>query len=146
MLVGICYIAPDVEVPYHRGSSTHVLELSRALTGLGHKVHVISRRARLSPEVEEIDGVTFHRVYRGVIGPLNSRGHADVTANSEGSSGLYGRAYHLYLETCFALYVACFAARIIDAHGLDVIIERETAFGAGAIASKMCRRPMVLEM
>lgn len=146
MLAGICYIAPDVEVPDHKGSSTHVLELSRALAGFGHRVHVIARRGRLSPEVEEIEGVSFHRVYRGIIGPLRSReGVASGTA-SEGGSGLYGRAYHFYLETCFALYAAYVAAGLVESYGLDVIIERETAFGAGAIASKLTGRPMVLEM
>ena len=123
-----------------------MLELSRALTRLGHKVHVISRRGRLSQEVEEIEGVTFHRVYRGIIGPVRSRRGVSSGTASEGGSGLYGRAYHLYLESCFALYVAHVAARIIDSHGLDMIIERETAFGAGAMASKMTGRPMVLEM
>ena len=145
-MAGICYIAPDVEVPYHKGSSTHVLELSRALAGLGHKVHVISRRGRLNPKMEEIERVTFHRVYRGIIGQLRTRGTAGEGTASEGGIGLYGRAYHFYLESCFALYVACVAARMVESHGLDVIIERETAFGAGAIASKMTGRPMVLEM
>lgn len=146
MLAGICYIAPDVEVPYHKGSSTHVLELSRALTGLGHRVHVISRRGASSPAVEEIGGVTYHRLYRGVVIPLRSRGDSASSTASEGGSGLYGRAYHLYLETCFALYVGYVAARTVQSFGIDVIIERETAFGAGAIASKMTGRPMVLEM
>ena len=147
-MAGICYIAPDVEVPHYKGSSTHVLELSKALTAMGHKVHVISRRKRRTLEVEEIDGVTFHRVYRGIFAPVSPRssGEGRLSAASEGSDGLYGRAYHLYLETCFALYVACVAAQIIDSYGLDVIIERETAFGAGAIASTMTNRPMVLEM
>jgi len=65
---------------------------------------------------------------------------------SEGGGGLYARAYRLYLETGFALYVGYIAARIIDSYDLDVIIERETAFGAGAIASMISGRPMILEM
>jgi len=52
----------------------------------------------------------------------------------------------MYLETGFAMYVGYVAARIIDSYRLGVIIERETAFGAGAIASKVTGRPMVLEM
>jgi glycosyltransferase involved in cell wall biosynthesis len=145
-LVGICYIAPDVEVPHYKGSSTHVLELSRALTALGHRVHVISRRRRLSPEAEDIEGVTYHRVYRGIVGPIGSKVREASSTASEGGGGLYSRAYHLYLETAFALYVGHVAARMIDSYGLDVIIERETAFGAGAIASMISGRPMVLEM
>jgi len=144
-LTGICYIAPDVEVPHYKGSSTHVLELSRALTALGHRVHVIARRGPMSPEVEEIDGITFHRVYRGILGPLGSRRGAASGTGSEGG-GFYRQAYRFYLETAFALYVGSVAAGIIDSCGLDVIIERETAFGAGAIASAMTGRPMVLEM
>lgn len=147
-MAGICYIAPDVEVPHYRGSSTHVLELSKALTALGHRVHVIARRGRRGLEVEEIDGITFHRVYRGIVGPVSARpaGEGSSGASSSAMGGVYGRAYRLYLETCFALYVGYVSARIIDSCGLDVIIERETAFGAGAIASTMTGKPMVLEM
>ena len=101
------------------------------------------------PEVESIEGVTYHRVYRGIFGPVGSREHSARGAASmdkEDAGGLYERAYHLYLKTGFAFYVACVAANIINSYDLDVIIERETAFGAGALASVMCRRPMVLEM
>ena len=135
-----------MEVPHYKGSSTHVLELSRALAALGHKVHVISRRGRLSPEVEEIGGVTFHRVYRGILRPVRSRENSPRGDGSSEAGGLSARAYRLYLETCFAFYVAYLARRIIDRYDLDMIIERETAFGAGALASKMSRKPMVLEM
>jgi len=145
-LVRICYIAPDVEVPHYKGSSTHVLELSRALTAQGHTVHVISRRGRLSPAVEDIEGVTYHRVYRGIFGPISPIMRSGSSTASEGGGGLYARAYRLYLETGFALYVGYIAARIIDSYDLDVIIERETAFGAGAIASMISGRPMILEM
>ena len=145
-MAGICYIAPDVEVPYHKGSSTHVLELARAFAQLGHKVHVISRRGNLAPEMENIDGVSVHRIYRGIISPVRRRNGVAYGTQSEGGSGFLGKAYHLYLESCFALYAAIVASRIIQTYSLDVIIERETAFGAGALASKMCNIPMVLEM
>jgi len=38
------------------------------------------------------------------------------------------------------------AARVIKKHKLDVVIERETSFGAGAIASIITGRPLILEV
>ena len=91
-------------------------------------------------------GSPFTGFFEGFSDRSGSRGPTASGTVSEGNGGLSGRAYHLYLETGFALYVACVAARFIDSYGLDVIIERETAFGAGAIASRLTGRPMVLEM
>lgn len=145
-MTGICYIAPDVEVPYFKGSSTHVLELSRSLVKAGHTVHVIARRGTKSAEPEEVvDGVVFHRVYRGILVPLRS-GEVGASTAAEGGRGVIGRAYHVYLNTVFAIYVAIMASRIVESFDLDVIMERETAFGAGAIASIITGKPMFLEM
>ena len=107
---------------------------------------MIARRGGLGPPEEEISGVTFHRVYRGIVGQVRRRGDGSGGTASEGGRGFQGRAYRIYLETCFAFYVACIAAQLIESQRLDVILERETAFGAGAMASAISGRPMVLEM
>jgi len=137
-------VAPDVPVPHQRGASTHVLELARALHQLGNQVHVVCRRERHQSSEETISGVVFHRLYRGLLFPL---------PGSEPSIGLAGEradvvstAYSLYLGTFNALFAGLFALRLIRSHGLQVIIERETAFGAGAVASVLSGRPMILEI
>lgn len=54
--------------------------------------------------------------------------------------------YTLYLFTFFALYAGLATARIIKTYHVDVILERESSLGAGAIASLLTGRPMVLEI
>jgi glycosyltransferase involved in cell wall biosynthesis len=54
--------------------------------------------------------------------------------------------YRLYLSTVLAVLGGLLGARVIKKHRLDVVIERETSFGAGAIASIITGRPLVLEV
>ena len=139
----ICYIAPDVPLPYPSGASVHVSELATNLSRLGHPVHVIARRVRKDERPMEVtDGYTVHRVYRWLISPGPKP--RDSNKDSEGA-GLH-RLYYFYLKTLFALYVSLVAGWIIRKNGLDVIIERETAFGAGGLTSLMLQRPIVLEI
>ncbi|MDA4122998.1 MAG: glycosyltransferase family 4 protein [Thaumarchaeota archaeon] len=140
----ICYIAPDVPIPYPSGASVHVAEVAASLSKLGHEVHVIARRTRSEePKEENVSGFTVHRVYRQVV-------RAGRMRNSSGDGKEPGRrlggAYYLYLHTLFALYVAVVASRVISRYHLEAIIERETAFGAGGMASVFSGRPMVLEI
>ena len=62
----------------------------------------------------------------------------------------YGRfvdsLYYLYLRTVFMVYVSLVAKRVIARHGLDAILERETSFGAGGLASLLTGKPLVLEI
>ncbi|MGD0477836.1 MAG: glycosyltransferase family 4 protein [Nitrososphaerales archaeon] len=143
-MVGICYVAPDVPIPHQRGASTHVLELARALQQLGNQVHVVCRRERFQSSEETISGVVFHRLYRGLLFPLPGSEPSIGPAGER--ADVVSTAYSLYLGTFNALFAGLFAVRLIRSHGLQVIIERETAFGAGAVASVLSRRPMILEI
>jgi glycosyltransferase involved in cell wall biosynthesis len=145
-MVGICYVAPDVPIPSRRGSSTHVLELARALQGLGNQVHVLCRRERFQREEEIISGVVFHRIYRGLPFPLPNRASAGGAPANKGGPGALSAAYNLYLKTVNALVTGIVAARLMKSHGLEIVIERETAFGAGAVASLISKKPMILEV
>lgn len=138
-------MAPDIPIPHQRGASTHVLELARALQQLGNQVHVVCRRERFQSSEETISGVVFHRLYRGWLFPL-PRSEPPVGPDGERSAGVVSTAYSLYLRTFNALFAGLFALRLIRSHGLQVIIERETAFGAGAVASVLSHRPMILEV
>ncbi len=140
----ICYIAPDVALPFPTGASVHVAELASNLGRLGHNVHVIARRrGREEKSLESADGYTIHRVYRWMIAPGPAR--SGSFPGGEGRS-FVSRAYYFYLRTVFAAYVSLVAAAVISRNRLDAIIERETAFGAGGLASTFTRRPLVLEI
>jgi glycosyltransferase involved in cell wall biosynthesis len=140
----VCYIAPDVPIPYPTGASVHVSELASNLSRLGHDVHVIARRVRSDEKSTEVtDGYTVHRVYRWVLSP--SPAPSGGTAGGPMGSS-FGTLYYLYLRTLFAFYVSTVASGVIRKNRLEVIIERETAFGAGGISAALSQRPMVLEI
>jgi len=145
--VKICYVAVDVVVPHFRGASTHVYEVAKHLTQLGHEVHIISRRiGRVQLSYEVLDGVHIHRIYRGIIAPLPFSSYLQLETGGEKNQGLIQKLYESYLFTINMLYAGVIASRIITKHNLEVIIERETSFGAGAIASVIVNKPMILEL
>lgn len=138
-------MAPDVPLPYPSGAAVHVIEVASSLREMGHEIHVIARRSSYDePKVEIIDGVTIHRVNRFILRPGRRRvstGSADAVSGS-----LVGSLYYLYLRTLFMVYASLAAIRVIGRYNLDVIVERETSFGAGGLASLLTGRPLVLEI
>lgn len=145
--VKICYVAADVAIPHFRGASTHVYEVARHLTRLGHEVHIVSRRIDYNQKrYEKIDGFHIHRIYRGIIVPLPFSSYKRLELEFEATPKPIYKPYACYLFTLYALYAGIIASRIIRRYKLDIILERETSFGAGAIASTVTRRPMVLEV
>ena len=147
--VGICYVATDVLVPYFTGASTHVLEASKNLMAVGASVFVLSRRASHAQAAEEVvEGVPIRRMFRGIVLPVPARKfteHRPGLPTRSWAQNLIVRLYSLYLSTVQALLGGLVAARIIVKNGLDVVLERETSFGAGAVASLLTGRPLVLE-
>jgi len=145
-LAGICYVAPDIAVPSPRGAATHILELSAALADLGDEVHVVTNRLEGQKQVEEVRRVTIHRVSRLPLGITQAPAGPGRRANESGSSGFQSLAYRMYLQTLNAARVGNFSADIIRRHNLDAVLERETAYGAGAFASFVTNRPLLLEI
>ena len=146
----ICYVAADVAVPHFRGSSTHVFELARHLAQLGNEVHVVARRvSSTQPALERIAGITIHRLQRGIVFSSSKSSFSDTSVRGSyrgDTSLLVWKSYEAYLRTIFPVYVAIEVMRLVRANGIDLILERETSFGAGAMASMMTGRPMVLEV
>jgi glycosyltransferase involved in cell wall biosynthesis len=146
----ICYVAPDVAVPHYRGSSTHVYEVARNLSKLGHEVHVVARQVDSSQaKKERLDGMTIHRFQRGIV--FSSRKSSFVNSEARGSyrgstPSLVWKSYETYLKTVFPLYIALEVTRLVRESSIDLIFERETAFGAGAMASMLTGRPLILEV
>jgi glycosyltransferase involved in cell wall biosynthesis len=146
----ICYVAPDVAVPHYRGSSTHVYEVARNLSKLGHEVHVMARRVdSAQAKNESLDGMTIHRFQRGIV--FSSRKSSFVNSEAKGSykgntSSIVWKSYETYLKTIFPLYIALEVTRLVRESSIDIIFERETAFGAGAMGSMLTGRPLILEV
>jgi glycosyltransferase involved in cell wall biosynthesis len=146
----ICYVAADVAVPHYRGSSTHVYELARNLAKLGHEVHVVARRVNSSqPKVENLDGIVIHRFQRGIFFSSKRSSFSDTRARGSyrgNTSLLIWKSYEAYLRTVFPVYIALEVTRLVRAYSIDLVFERETSFGAGAMASMLTDRPLVLEV
>jgi len=146
----ICYVAADVAVPYFRGSSTHVYELAKNLHNQGHEVHVVARRVSASqPKDETLDGVEIHRFQRGIFFSSRKSSFTDTSASGSyrgSNSLLLWKSYEAYLRTVFPIYIAVEVARLIREKSIDLVFERETSFGAGAIASMLTGRPCILEV
>jgi len=141
----ILYVATDVAVPGTKGSSTHTIELSSGLAALGAEVIVLSRRtSRQQSEEETLDRVLFRRVFRGIVHPLEGVGARPGTASRR--AGLKGRIYDAYLWLIHSTYCGALATRIIRKNRIDIILERGSSLGAGAIASKLTGKPLVLEV
>ena len=58
----ICFLSRDYPPNLVGGVGTYVLEISRALAGLGHEVHVITGAAEGQGPESLQDGVRVHRV------------------------------------------------------------------------------------
>ena len=146
----ICYVAPDVVVPYHRGASIHVHQVSKALAKRGHEVHVVCRRySSQQREHEVIDGFQVHRIYRGILGPIPYSSYSSVHTHIpkvEVIKILRETAYRLYLHSVYLIFAVLYTVWIIQRNHTEVVLERETAEGCGALASIITGRPLVLEI
>ena len=144
--MNICYVAPDVALPHYRGSSTHVYEVSKNLANQGQNVVVISRRLRSSEPVwERMDGFLVYRTFQGLLGepPLTSYQQSHLDSASD---GLVRRLYGFYLTSFRALQLGIEVAVAVRSFGIDLVFERETALGAGAVCSEVMGVPLVLEV
>lgn len=144
----ICYIASDVVVPHTRGASTHTLELSRHLGYRGHEVNLICRRGDGQLVYEEIDGVRVHRIRDGIIfsNPLSSYQGGSRSGGRNDRNHFLRRIYGAYFTKVLPVYAGMQAVRIIKSSNSNVILERETSFGAGGIASYITGRPLFVEI
>ncbi len=135
----ICYVATDITIPGMTGGSTHTFELAKHLVEIGHQVFVICRREAGQKRQEMLEGVQVYRIYRGLVLPTRrTRWRAET--------GPRASFYSLYLRTVFLIFAAVQIARVIRRADADIVLERGTSLGEGALASTICRRPTVLEI
>jgi len=140
----ILYTATDVRFPSSKGSSTHTYELASCLAKLGNQVHVIVRRgSKAEKQTEDVDSTTYHRVYRGIFFPIEGEGPAGSAPKSK---SFKRRIFDLYLTLVHAPYCAYKAIGLIKKFDIEIVLERASSLGAGAIAALLCRKPVVLEV
>lgn len=92
------------------------------------------------------NGLVLHRIYRFVFSPGSQAVGTTGRSASETRRGLVASLYEIYLRTLFMLYVSFAIIRLIKRNNIDAVVERETSFGAGGLASLVTRKPMVLEI
>jgi len=143
--MNICYVAPDIPVPHTGdfiGGSTHTLEVARGLAGLGNTVYIISRRMPGQRFFEKIsDRVYTYRIYRGIIVPVKGgvAGKADLRPKLK-------IIENIYFNTIYRLFVMTFSLMVIRKHHIEVIIERNSAKGAGVFSGIIHGIPAVVEV
>jgi len=149
----IAYVALDVAPQLFRGSSTHTMEIAKNLVNLGNEVHVICRRlSNTEIKIAKIGNLFIHRHYRGIIFPIKPRSDFEeiMTEKTVQKQSVFRstliKLYMLYLKYVFPLYFAIIIAKIVKKHKIDVILERGSSLGAGAIASVFSSRAMVSEI
>jgi glycosyltransferase involved in cell wall biosynthesis len=110
----------------------------------------VARRVNSSqPSLETLDGIIIHRFQRGIFFSSRRSSFSDTQAQGSyrgSTSLLIWKLYEAYLKTVFPVYIAVEVARLVRENSIDLILERETSFGAGAMASMLTGRPFVLEV
>jgi len=146
----VCVVAVDVGIPGYRGASVHVYEVSRMLAERGHEVHVVCRRYSADlPEHEVLGGFHVHRIYRGILAPVpfSSYGYKRrFRSVGHPLRSVVRFLYRIYLRSVYLLYASLYTMNVVKEYDLDVILERETSLGCGALASILSGKPMVLEI
>jgi glycosyltransferase involved in cell wall biosynthesis len=136
----ICYVAPDVPLNKPGGASVHVIEVASNLEKIGHKVHVISRRVTGKKIKAKFSIIPVNRfIVFGEKFDGNTSGHRETNS-------FLKLLYRFYLKTFFSIYVSLVVSSVIKKSKASIIIERETSFGAGALASILTSRPLYLEI
>jgi glycosyltransferase involved in cell wall biosynthesis len=109
-------------------------------------VSVVSRRLnRSQPRWETIDGFETYRTFQGLAFEPPGSSYSASHVDRESFSSIQ-KLYFWYLGSYRAFQLGAEVATVMSGKEIEVVIERETAFGAGAVLSSILGVPMVLEM
>ncbi len=136
-------------VPHFRGASTHTREVARHLVNLGHQVDLLCREGSGQAQTEILDGIRIHRIKDGIVtsNPYSSyRARPDVVSKSRWIRRVLKSLYGLYFTSIYPIYAAARAIKVVQSTNSDIIFERETSFGAGAITSYLTGRALLVEI
>jgi len=143
----ITYIAVDVDLSLPRGSATHTMGVALSLAEQGNEVLVFCRRGnRLQPPRERAGTIYIRRIFRGIFLPLLE---THSPAGAGGASPLMrflSVLYGLYLRTIYLMTCLFFVLRDLRGRRPDMILERGSSLGIGAVLSWLTGAPLVEEV
>ncbi|MFX0197562.1 MAG: glycosyltransferase family 4 protein [Candidatus Hodarchaeota archaeon] len=151
----LLYVAIDVDIPSTRGSFTHTYEIAKNLHKKHIKVYVVARRRSFDqPSQEFFHKIPIFRIFRRVPSRsshqhLKKSGIRRYDSTQESSStilrfGLY--LYKIYLRTFLVVFCALFLIKLIKKYKIDLVLERGSSHGAGVLASRITKRPSIVEI
>ena len=136
-------------VPHFRGASTHTREVATHLVKLGHQVDLLCREGSGQAQTEILDGVRIHRIKDGIVmsNPYSSyQAGEDGVSKSRVLRRVLKSLYGVYFTSIYPIYAATKAIKVVQSTDSDIILERETSFGAGAITSYLTGRTLIVEI
>ena len=116
----ILYVTTNIPFPIPCGGTTHVLEVAKNLKKLGHEIVVVTKKID-NKKIRNIDGISFYSA---------SWRLADIPFGEQ--STIYFHAQQL--------------VKLSLKYNIDIILERESSKGSGAIASRILNLPLVEEV
>ena len=154
-LLKLLYVAIDVDIPSTRGSFTHTYEIAKNLRKKSIKVYIITRRRSFGePSQECFHGIPVFRIFRRVPSKssrqyLKKNGIRGNHPKQESAStilrfGLY--LYKIYLRTFLVAISVLFLIKLIKKYKIDLVLERGSSLGAGVLASRITKRPSIVEI
>jgi len=154
-ILKLLYVAIDVDFPSTRGSFTHTYEIAKNLHKKGIKVYVVARRRNFSECSQEFfQGLSVFRIFRKVpnrsLNQLLKKSNIKETQLKQKSSSKILRfrlyLYKIYLHTFLVAFSALFLIRLIKKYKVDLVLERGSSLGAGVLASRLTKRPSIVEI
>lgn len=141
--MNILYVATDIEVPNtgvgYSGGSVHAYEVAKNLVEMKNNVYLVCMKGHPEQKsFENYKGINIYRIYSGTD-----------KARSIQKNPAARKILNLFIPIITRTIAISFGVRIaMIAHKnkCDLIYERSSSMGAGAYASYITGKPLVLEM
>ncbi|KKH47435.1 glycosyltransferase family 4 protein [Methanosarcina sp. 1.H.A.2.2] len=144
--MNVLYVAPDIPVPHtgdYIGGSTHTLEVSKEIAKLGNTVYIVSNRMRGQSSFEKVsEGVYTYRIYRALFFPFKNK----LNPNKSKENKIRKFLENTYLNTLYRFSVMIMTTKISKKHKINVILERNSAKGAGVFSGIILGIPSLVEL
>lgn len=141
--MNILYIATDIEVPNtgvgYSGGSVHAYEVAKNLVELKNNVYLVCMKGHPEQKsFENYNGINIYRIYSGTD-------KARFIQKNPAARKILNLFIPIITRT-MAISFGVRIAMIARKNNCDLIYERSSSMGAGAYASVITGKPLVLEM
>lgn len=151
----LLYVAIDVDIPSTRGAFTHTFEIAKNLHKKSVNVYIVAKRCSFGePSRECFHGIPVFRIFRRIprrslVQHLKINSIKENQSNQKSSNIILrftGYLYKIYLHTIQVAFSVLFLIKLIKKYKIDVVLERGSSLGAGVIASRITKRPSIVEI